>query len=725
MNKILQKIINWGFYLLFIIVPLILTPWNFELFEFNKMIMVYLLTTVITGAWLGRMVLQGRILFKRTAFDLPLLFFLISQLLSTIFSIDRHTSFWGYYSRFHGGLFSTISYLLLYWALVTNLDRISALRVIYCSCATAILVSLYGIAEHYGIDAHLWIQDVRNRVFSTLGQPNWLSAYLAILTPIMIAFCLSKKGRLNFLYYASFFILAVCFFYTKSQSGLFGIALSLSTFWLLLFFINLKTKVIKSKVFLSSFLIFNLLFLYSFSLVGFSAFPQISNRLEKWGLLKGQPKTTEISLAETNQPAGTSPTEGGISTSEDIRKIVWKGAIDVFKHYPLLGSGVETFAYSYYNFRPKEHNLISEWDFLYNKAHNEFLNFLATTGIVGLGTYLIFIFWFISWSLKNAKQQITTDKSDLSFTSSSSPDADKRKFSLLGLALFSGWLSIPVTNFFGFSVVPVALFFFLIPAMSMVILESGSTIPTPTFGMKNKFTSKKEPSATISVMQKIYLALIFLATCSVLIKVINLWRADYHYAQGEKLNKASQYGQAFQELSKATNLNPSEPVYQNEIAETAASLALFSFQQNDKSNASKFTQVAVLESQQALKTSPKNLNFWKGQTKVFYLLAQADKNYLPRAIDSLVEAVNLAPTDAKLLYNLGIVYGYNKQEEAASEAFRQAIDLKPNYKDARFALAVYLEEKGKIQEAREQLEYILKNLAPNDSASAKLLKELK
>ena len=43
--------ITVAFYLLFIIVPLILTPWNFELFEFNKMLTVYALTLVIAGAW--------------------------------------------------------------------------------------------------------------------------------------------------------------------------------------------------------------------------------------------------------------------------------------------------------------------------------------------------------------------------------------------------------------------------------------------------------------------------------------------------------------------------------------------------------------------------------------------------------------------------------------------------------------------------------------------------
>src|SRR3972149_10537896 len=99
--------IAYAFYALFIIVPLILTPWNYELFEFNKMLTVYALTLVIAGAWAVEMIRQKKILYSRTPFDLPLLLFFASQILSTIFSIEPHTSVWGYYSRFHGGLFST------------------------------------------------------------------------------------------------------------------------------------------------------------------------------------------------------------------------------------------------------------------------------------------------------------------------------------------------------------------------------------------------------------------------------------------------------------------------------------------------------------------------------------------------------------------------------------------------------------------------------------------
>ena len=83
--------------------------------------------------------------------------------------------------------------------------------------------------------------------------------------------------------------------------------------------------------------------------------------------------------------------EVGGTESGEIRKIVWRGAVEIYKNYPLLGSGPETFAYSYYNFRPQEHNLVSEWDFLYNKAHNEYLNYLATVGIIGTTAYLILI----------------------------------------------------------------------------------------------------------------------------------------------------------------------------------------------------------------------------------------------------------------------------------------------------------------------------------------------
>ena len=170
----MPAVIAYCFYALFVLVPLILTPWNYELFEFNKILTVYIFTVIIAAAWGIRMIVAKKWLIKRTPFDIPLGLFLLSQIISTLVSIDIRTSVLGYYSRFHGGLLSTISYILLYYAFISNLNKKHVLYALRLLLSAATLVALYGIAEHLGIDKHLWVQDVQTRVFSTLGQPNWL-----------------------------------------------------------------------------------------------------------------------------------------------------------------------------------------------------------------------------------------------------------------------------------------------------------------------------------------------------------------------------------------------------------------------------------------------------------------------------------------------------------------------------------------------------------------------
>ena len=73
-----------------------------------------------------------------------------------------------------------------------------------------VLVALCAIPEHFGYSpscailvgrfaADCWVQDVQARVFATLGQPNWLAAYMGMLLfPAIYLFItekvLSKKA---------------------------------------------------------------------------------------------------------------------------------------------------------------------------------------------------------------------------------------------------------------------------------------------------------------------------------------------------------------------------------------------------------------------------------------------------------------------------------------------------------------------------------------------------
>src|ERR1035437_39567 len=114
--NICNKIIEYGFYAIFFLIPLVLDANTSELFEFNKMWLTFILSLVVLAAWISKMVIKRQFKIQRTPLDIPIILFLLSQVISTVFSIDRHVSLWGYYSRFNGGLFSTIAYVFLYYA---------------------------------------------------------------------------------------------------------------------------------------------------------------------------------------------------------------------------------------------------------------------------------------------------------------------------------------------------------------------------------------------------------------------------------------------------------------------------------------------------------------------------------------------------------------------------------------------------------------------------------
>ena len=152
LEKFINKAILLLFKALFFFTPLILIPATFEIFEFNKMLFVYFVSLGVFCLWIIKTIIQKQFLFSKTFIFYPLILFLFSQTISTIISIDPHTSFFGYYSRFNGGLLSLLSYCLLYFGFVSLLNKKQALGCFKLLLFSAGLVSFYGIAQHFGID---------------------------------------------------------------------------------------------------------------------------------------------------------------------------------------------------------------------------------------------------------------------------------------------------------------------------------------------------------------------------------------------------------------------------------------------------------------------------------------------------------------------------------------------------------------------------------------------
>ncbi|HBL52353.1 MAG: hypothetical protein A3D24_04940 [Candidatus Blackburnbacteria bacterium RIFCSPHIGHO2_02_FULL_39_13] len=631
-----QGIIEFCFLALFIITPFLFTPFNSELFELNKMLFVYAITTIIVGTWVTKSIAVKRLIFKRTFLDIPLLLFLASQVMSTIFSIDRHVSLWGYYSRSQGGLLSTISYLVLYWAFVSNINKSKIENLIRYLLIGATILSIYAMLEHFGVspscliiggefNVDCWVQDVQSRVFATLGQPNWLAAWLVAVMPLAWHKLDQAKTGEKGLYFSASILMFAALLFTKSRSGILGFIVALGIFWI--FYASRHSISHVKKPLLLLTVCFSLLTV----LVGTPWTPGADKLLEQ------RANIIEVKTGTVLENGGTE--------SGDIRKIVWKGAVDIWRAHPLFGSGVETFAFSYYSFRPIEHNQTSEWDFLYNKAHNEYLNFAATTGSVGLLTYLVIIATFLIWSFS------------------------KLKTSTLQISLLAGFSSILVTNFFGFSTVSVALLFFLYPAVGVNSYQK----------IEN---SNSKTNSPLNIRQVIAIIIFLLLTIYFSLRVSFLWLADYYYAQSQKLNKQGFHISALKDIKKSVNFKPNEPLFYDELSQTAANIAIDLTDQKEATDSALAAKLALDSSNFALSISPRSLSLLKSRAATSRKLAYVDPKYLSGGVGYLERAVQLAPTDPKIRYNLGALYSRLGDNEKAMEILQIALKLKPDYMDA-------------------------------------------
>jgi len=701
-SHIADIVLKYSFIILSILVPLILTPVNYELFEYNKMMVTYGISAVVAFAWLSKMIVQKRVFVRRTPFDIPIGLFVLSQFVSTLFSMDHPVSWFGYYSRFNGGMLSILCYVLLFYAYVTHIPRSFQKTLLSFVFGSAIVVAIYGVLQHFGIDKHIWVQDVQARVFSTLGQPNWLAAYLVALMPIAFALTIIKHRKPVYLWTllvaTLFFSTLLC---TKSRSGMIAFGIVDILFYAIVYIKSKRAKKIKGLALNYMPLVTTHIFFVCALFLFGTGMP----RIDRYLTLNGLRSRPSASVEQTTVAPQTGPVlEVGGTESGVIRKYVWQGAINAWRATPknmLIGTGTETFAFAFYQNKPIGHNLTSEWDFLYNKAHNEYLNFLTTTGIFGLGSYLVLIgsilYWVIGYAKKTALYiQVKKQPSQLNYVS------------LIVYALAIGWISLLITNFFGFSVVVTQLLFFLLPGVALVHQQKKELFRIKEFDMK-------EDLQWVILGSTVLLAIGIYALLGV------IWYADKTFASGYRLSKAGQYANAYVPLKASIAMNRFVPMYHDEYAAVLSGLAIGAFESQDATLAGTLAVYSLTENDIALRVSPNNVNFWKTRTKIFYALATLDEAYLPQAIDALIHAETLSPMDPKISYNLAILYGKLGDSKKAVDYLLLSKQLKPNYRDTYYALFVFYNEIKEPDKAQAIIKEYLTTVDGTDSEFIKMV----
>ena len=357
--------------------PLALSKATNELFEFPKMIFLYLF-----GGFLIVFFLTDRAFSKDKVkkWSLPVLFFVLANALSTTFSTHRYTSVFGYYSRFNDGLISILFFFVLYLIFKNILSKDIFEKLLKIILFTIIPVSILGLYQHFnGVE----------RVYSTFGQPNWLAQYFCMLLPLCIFKCLKESFRIWFPIYLVGFS---CFWFSYSVSGVLGFIIS-TTF--LFIFMN-REGIFEKRVVLKS------LILFFFTLI------LISSNL---GIFKEKVQDAIYDIGQrTSLLRKVYATEDGYKISDPgfIRLELWKSTLDLIFSSPkvfLIGTGPETFPYEFQSFRNLKLNYSSEWDFVFNKPHNYFLEVWSELGSLGLVSFLVLlihIFRKIPYFLKSS-----------------------------------------------------------------------------------------------------------------------------------------------------------------------------------------------------------------------------------------------------------------------------------------------------------------------------------
>ena len=651
------------------------------------------------------MVIYKKIILKKTPLDIPIVIFFSSQTISSIFSIDFHASIFGYYGRFNGGLLSIICYILLYYGLVSNVINIE--KLLKWIVTSSSLVILWAIPGHFGHDLTclLFTGKFNNscwdntslafrpelRAFSTLGQPNWLGAYLAVAFFIGIYFLIKNLRGRKYLILNTFYLILnfSMILMSRSRSAIgavvVGLILFVGYYW---FFIKINIKKI-------------LIILLLVSILPVTFFKTGEEKIDKFLNFETY-KNIFVKKLVIKPPTNYAlPTINSINITEsfDIRKIVWEGAWKLASKYPIFGTGVETFAYSYNFVRPLTHNLTSEWDYVYNKAHNEYFNYLATTGFIGLISYLLLIIAFMILVVFHLRR-------------------DQNK--LFILSLFCGWLTILITNFFGFSTTTIQLFFFLIPALIIM-------------GNNNQQTETKK-FEKVNIYQWLVIFVLIATTIYLLFSISVYYLADVNYSYGLKYSKVNDQQKAAGYFEKALKLRQ-EPVYMDRFSSSLAYLSAVANIQKETELAKQIISLSDTYNRKTVQDYPKNVFYWKTRAKnmYYFYLVTNNPNELIEGINALKTAEKLYPTDPKIPYSMALYYStlYDASTDqlekdslmkSSLEEIDKSISLKSNYREAYLFKGQLLKKYGQIEEARKIFEYILKNFNAKD---AEVLKELR
>lgn len=289
--------------------------------------------------------------FFSTELDRPLAAALLAWTLAAAFSIDPRFSALGTYGGYTYGLWQVASCAAVF-RLTAGCDAKTRRLVLKAALSAAMLAGAYAVLQVAGLDPLVPVQDLPNhRALSTLASPVFLGAYLALWLPVALHWALSEPGEERF-GAAAVALICAGLLASVSRGAWLGAAL------------------------------------------GAGVYLKLTGRLRvpRWHWCRWAAVAVLAGLAALWSVRALERRDASSVGQENTRVAIWSMAGRIFIRHPWLGNGPDTFEQGLRQVRTEDFIRLLGQGYRLGHAHNELLQVLATTGLLGLAAYLWLIF---------------------------------------------------------------------------------------------------------------------------------------------------------------------------------------------------------------------------------------------------------------------------------------------------------------------------------------------
>lgn len=662
-SDFLQKAAQWCLLLLAFLLPVWFLPTTMAPVEFNKMLMVSVLTFLSFVLYLAHCIRSGTVVLPYHRVFIVWGAFLLSILASAIISRSG-ASLWGIAAEPSSFLalltLSLMSFMIMeLFSEPASFSRLMAALGLGLSAFLAMVwaFSVFGLGQSVG---GLFAA----RTFNAIGSWNGVGFAAAFALMLFYPFLSVSSGWMKWVI-AALFLLALLLALVVNFPALWGV---IGVFAILLLSYGIWRRNISfagTGLPLALLLVALFAFLFTAFIASSIAFPA--------------PLEVGVSHGTTLQVAGKA-----------------------LKENVVFGTGPASFGYLWDKYKPAEVNQTLFWGLRFGVGSSYLLSALGETGVLGLVLLITFLGWL--WYL--GVRALTSAR-----------DARAESLAMAAFLLFS--LAILMFALYSVGYVLMALGFLAI-GLLLAALRIFGAFDTYEFSL----VKEEGPRGFISALVVVFFIILgALGLYFVSVRYVG----QLAYAQGLDAINRGNLDEAERKILIAAQSDGANDLYLRALSQLYMSKAQLLLQDRATSpdilgsRFKDFLDRAVSVAQSAIKAEPLDFLNYRALGQIYAFLVQLNAaGSMETAQAQYDEALARAPLnpllwrDKAMVYLSDVALRNNRESlKKAEENLLKAVSLKPDYVEGHFLLAQVYDAEGKIEEAIKRGEAAAL-LAPND-----------